>query len=311
MTRRRLVALLLVIAGGGAWWALDERGFDGGAEAAANRELRTQVAEWAGAVLLGVEDRTLVDDESGVPYGVETTWRYHLAGGTLCRIAAAFEAPLRADGWVQYTLHTKGDDPRSPIRNSQLRKGDAQVIVAIESPPDRFAVVVQAHARPLNPLSERPPSDVECVDRRPAPPEALTANAALYARLPLPAGAVVTEQSADGGGSSSFPGATGFGSSWRLRLPEDADVCTVAGRFETVMAAAGWERFTQNSQWARTSQYFRPPAVVEVSFQRGGQVAVFVMQKSTGAHPGGEAAYVPGATPEQRGQPAPCQVPVP
>jgi hypothetical protein len=308
------------------------KGVDGQREAEANRALRAELPELPGAQLVDVTDHWVLDEVSEpgwagnstdrtVAVGVETTWRYRLDSASKCQVADAFEGPIAAAGWTQFTLETAGPGGVGAIRLSDFTKPDAHVIVNVDAPPTDFNIRVQAH-RKTQPAATPPIASpfMPCQPDRPPPPPdrpvdkaaALAANQSIYAKLPIPPGATLVEKTPEAAtamGNGNV--AIGYGTGWRLRLPAGTDLCAAASAFEAAMAKAGWERFTDQSTVGRESRFYQPPRSVEATIMPGGELYVLVMNNGavvgTRQYPTGNQ-FTAGATPESRGQPVPCSL---
>lgn len=303
------------------------KGLDAGREAVANRDLRRQLPEVPGARLVTVTDSYVLEedeDEHSIATGLMTTWSYEIEGRSKCELADTFEAPMEAAGWQRTSMETMGATPPSLERFSYFFRSPARATVTMDGGSRRFWVEVQARSAARKRVVQPTGDDssalfVTCRPDPPPPPPhppadhdaALAENERIFRSLPLPAGAVVTEhfpESATAMGASG--GAIGYGSAWRLTPPADKDFCALARDFDTAMAAAGWERFTEQSFGMRDSHFYDPPRSVEFAITTGGIVHVLVMgngaQVGTRQYPGHPATFTPGATPESRGKPVPC-----
>ena len=304
-------------------------GLNGPKEAAANRQLRSQLPEMPGAQLVRVTDHYLTNEDSddrAFASGVQTDWTYRISGVTKCQIADTLEHPLATAGWTQRTLETSGIPPEAGnARLTEFYRSGSSIVISLGAPPTSFEVRIVSHRRE----SDGSPSPAAAADLQmslchpdvpPAPPDkpvnraaALKANQAIYSRLPIPAGAVVTAHSDDAAtamGNGNVP--IGYGSGWDIQLPPGTHLCASAAAFDAAMAKAGWERFTTQSPAGRESRYFQPPRSVEVTWTGTGSLYVLVMNNGavvgTRQHPDPKA-FSAGATPETRGAPVPCKSP--
>ncbi len=265
------------------------------------------------------------DDCEGAIYtGVETLWTYRIEGAAKCQIADPLEGALAAKGWKQHTLETAGPGGVGAIRFSEFYRSSGFVIVNVDAPPTSFNIRIQARRRTADGSTPTAPPTAflpwPCTpDRPPLPPDkpanraaALKANQAIYARLPLPAGAEVTahrDDTATAYGNGNV--AIGYGSGWTLQLPPGTDPCASAAAFDAAMAKAGWERFTYDTPAGRQSRYFKPPRSVEATWNQNG--TLFIMTMGNGATVGTNQhpdlpSFSAGATPESRGTPVPCRI---
>ena len=303
-------------------------GVNGKKEAAANRQIRSEFPEMPGAQLVSQTDRYVIGEDPRddlYASGVLTEWTYRIEGATKCQIADALERPLVAHGWTQQTLETAGIPPEAGnSRATQLYRSAAFIEIMYGAPPTTFTIRIQAVRRRDNgskaPIPTIHPSSGCVPDRPPPPPHEVIdqaafrkANHAIYARLPIPAGTVVTATMSGGATAWSPSGNTlGIGSRWNLQLPPGNDPCGSAKAFDAAMAKAGWERFTSQTAAGRESRYFQPPRLVEATWTGTGSLSIFVVNNGAVVGPRQHPqpkAFSPGATPESRGTPVACTTP--
>lgn len=310
-----------------------DEAFDRKAEEEANRRLRAKLPERQDARLVTVTDEDVMDQsEGGDPrkiVGVETVWTYEVPAQTKCGIAEPFEAELIEDGWTQRSLETSGSDPTSNVRYSEFFLEPAHVALSVVSPPRTFAIRVQAHSQKRYPMTPQgdpfPAGDTACrqpdvprVPQRPYLPgekeAAHATNEAIYRGLPIPSGSKIVREVRDASASEFGDGDRSYGSGWQLALPPGRAVCEVVAEFEAAMASDGWERFTlpSNGSGTRNGTFFKARPSIAYYMTSDGILDLLVSEN--GAKGGRQVPrdegtiYKPGATPESRGQPVPCDL---
>jgi hypothetical protein len=145
-------------------------GLDPFAAAAANRALAAEVPVSPAAALVDVQDEWVLDrrGDRAVATGLSTTWTSTVAGGTRCGVAAGIEGSLEALGWRRRTIETPGPGGTGTVRETELVREPARIVLTTSSPGGRYSLRVQAAAGRGQAAAGPSDGALRCVDAPPA-----------------------------------------------------------------------------------------------------------------------------------------------